>query len=133
MIASRPIPVNSANDHRAAQFASACGVIMERNVTDSILPGTLVSPQWLAERLTHPALRVVDIRGYVKTEDLGGGRQHAEYVGARDEYLAAHIPGSVFIDWTIDIVDPEHEVKAQIAPPVQFAAAMGERGIDGDT
>ena len=100
---------------------------------DSILPGSLVSVGWLAEHLSHPQLRVVDIRGYVKTEDLGGGRQHAEYVGARDEYLAAHIPGSVFIDWTIDIVDPEHEVKAQIAPPVQFAAAMGERGIDGDT
>ena len=38
--------------------------------------------------LTDPGLRIVDIRGYVKTEDLGGGRQHAEYVGARDEYDA---------------------------------------------
>ena len=57
-------------------------------MTDSILPGTLVSPEWLAERLDDPRLAVVDIRGYVKTEDLGEGRQHAEYVGARDEYDA---------------------------------------------
>ena len=100
---------------------------------DSILPGTLVSPEWLAERLTHPGLRIVDIRGYVKTEDLGEGRQRAEYVGGRDEYDREHIPGSVFVDWTTDIVDPEHEVKAQLAPADRFAAAMSQRGIGDDT
>ena len=98
----------------------------------SILPGSLVSVAWLGQHLNHPPLRVVDIRGYVKTEDLGGGRQQAEYVGARDEYFASHIPGSVFIDWTADIVDPDHEVKAQLAPPEKFAAAMSERGIGDD-
>jgi thiosulfate/3-mercaptopyruvate sulfurtransferase len=102
-------------------------------VCASILPGSLVSPEWLAQHLNEPGLRVVDIRGYVKTEDLGGGRQHAEYLGARDEYLEAHIPGSVFIDWTVDIVDPDHEVKAQLASPDRFAAAMSERGIGDDT
>ena len=106
---------------------------MERNVTDSILPGTLVSPEWLAERLTHPRLQVVDIRGYVKTEDLGEGRQHAEYVGARDEYDREHIPGSVFVDWTADIVDLDNEVKAQLAPAGTFAEAMGRRGIGDET
>ena len=100
---------------------------------DSILPGTLVSPEWLAERLTHPGLQVVDIRGYVKTEDLGEGRQHAEYVGARDEYDREHIPGSVFVDWTTDIVDPDHEVKAQLAPADLFAEAMSRRGIGDET
>ena len=100
---------------------------------DSILPGTLVSPQWLAERLTHPGLQIVDIRGYVKTEDLGEGRQHAEYIGARDEYERDHIPGSVFVDWTTDIVDPDHEVKAQLAPADRFAEAMSRRGIGDET
>ena len=99
---------------------------------DSILPGTLVTPQWLAERLTRPELRVVDIRGYVKTEDLGEGRQRAEYIGAGDEYDREHIPGSVFVDWTTDIVDPEHEVKAQLAPAGRFAEAMSQRGIGDD-
>src|SRR5215211_6415640 len=100
---------------------------------DSILPGTLVSAEWLAERLTDPGLQVVDIRGYVKTEDLGEGRQHAEYVGARDEYERDHIPGSVFVDWTTDIVDLDHEVKAQLAPADQFAEAMSRRGIGDET
>src|ERR671910_3841678 len=97
---------------------------------DSILPRTLVSPEWLAERLTDPGLQIVDIRGYVKTEDLGEGRQHAEYLGARDEFDREHIPGSVFVDWTTDIVYPEHEVKAQLAPADRFAEAMSRRGID---
>jgi thiosulfate/3-mercaptopyruvate sulfurtransferase len=100
---------------------------------DSILPGTLVDARWLHEHLTHPDLRVVDIRGYVKTEDLGGGRQRAEYVGARDQYDAGHVPGAVFVDWTEDITDPDAEVRAQLAPPGRFAAAMEERGIGDET
>jgi thiosulfate/3-mercaptopyruvate sulfurtransferase len=102
-------------------------------MSDSILPGTLVSSQWLLERLTQPHLRIVDIRGYVKTEDLGEGRQHAEYLGARDEYDHEHIPGSVFIDWTTDIVDPDHEVKAQLAPADRFSEALSRLGIGNET
>jgi thiosulfate/3-mercaptopyruvate sulfurtransferase len=100
---------------------------------DSILPGTLVSPQWLVERLADPGLQIVDIRGYVKTADLGEGRQHAEYVGARDEYDREHIPGSAFIDWTSDIVDPDHQVKAQLAPANRFADAMSHCGIGDES
>ena len=46
----------------------------------------LVTTVWLAGHLEDPAVRIVDIRGYVNKTDLGGGRQRAEYVGARDEY-----------------------------------------------
>lgn len=99
----------------------------------SMLPGSLVSPAWLAAHLNDPQIQVVDIRGYVKTEDLGAGRQHAEYVSAQDEYVTEHIPGSVFIDWTVDIVDPSQEVKAQLASAERFADAMSVRGIDGKT
>lgn len=99
----------------------------------SILPGTLVSKEWLAEHLEAPGLRVVDIRGYVKTEDLGNGQQRAEYIGARDEYENEHIPGSVFVDWTTDITDPDDPIKAQLAPAPRFAEAMSERGIGNDT
>lgn len=102
-------------------------------MSETILPGTLVSRAWLADHLEHPRLRVVDIRGYVKTEDLGGGVQRAEYVGASDEYEDEHIPGSVFVDWTSDITDPDDPVKAQLAPAPRFAEAMSERGIGNDT
>jgi thiosulfate/3-mercaptopyruvate sulfurtransferase len=93
----------------------------------------LVSTDWLAERLDDPNLRVVDIRGYVKKTDLGGGRQRAEYLAAREEYDEAHIPGAVYVDWTRDITDPDDPVPAQIAPPERFAALMASVGIGDDT
>ncbi len=68
----------------------------------------------------------------VTTEDLGGGRQRATSAGAPERYAAGHIPGSVFVDWTKDIVDPEADVKAQIAPPDRFAAAMERIGVGDD-
>jgi len=94
---------------------------------------SLVRTDWLAEHLGNPGLRVVDIRGYVKKTDLGGGRQQAEYLGARNEYDEAHIPGAVYVDWTSDITDPDDPVPAQVAPPDRFAALLGRLGIGGDT
>jgi thiosulfate/3-mercaptopyruvate sulfurtransferase len=100
-------------------------------VTEStlVLPGSIVSSDWLEANLDDPGLRIIDIRGYVKSKDLGGGLQSAEYVGARDEYDEAHIPGSVYVDWTVDIVNPNDPVKAQIATAEQFTEAMNARGI----
>lgn len=100
---------------------------------ETILPDTLVSSDWLEEHLGDPQVRVVDIRGYVDTTDLGGGRQRAEYRGARDEYERGHIPGSVFVDWTQDIIDPDSPIKVQIAPAARFKAAMEARGIGDES
>jgi thiosulfate/3-mercaptopyruvate sulfurtransferase len=97
------------------------------------LPDSLVSTDWLADRLGTSGLAVVDIRGYVKTTDLGGGQQRADYVAARDEYEAGHVPGAVFVDWTVDIVDPDASVRVQVAPPARFAATMEERGVGDET
>ncbi len=88
----------------------------------------LVETSWLAEHLDDPHLRVVDMRGYVRTVERDGV-QDALYVGARDEYELAHIPGALYIDWTSDIVDPGDEVEAQIAPPERFAALLGRLAI----
>jgi thiosulfate/3-mercaptopyruvate sulfurtransferase len=88
----------------------------------------LVETTWLAEHLNDPHLRVVDMRGYVRTVERDGV-QDASYVGARDEYEQAHIPGALYIDWTSDIVDPDDAVEAQIAPAQRFAEVMGRMGI----
>jgi thiosulfate/3-mercaptopyruvate sulfurtransferase len=92
----------------------------------------LVTTDWLAARLGDEDLRVVDIRGYVEKTDLGGGRQKAEYLAAREEYDEAHIPGAVYVDWTTDITDPNDPVSVQIAPPERFAGSMGSLGIGDD-
>lgn len=102
-------------------------------MSSSVLPDSLVNTDWLAANLDNPRVRIVDIRGYVLTTDLGEGRQHAEYLAAADEYDAGHIPGAMFVDWTTDIVDANAPVKAQIAPPPMFAAAMETIGIGDDT
>ena len=93
----------------------------------------IVSTEWLEEHLDDPNVRVVDIRGYVSTKPDGPGVEVATYRGAPDEYRAGHIPGAVFVDWTIDIVDPDDPVPAQVAGADRFARAMSERGIGDDT
>ncbi len=93
----------------------------------------IVTTDWLAEHLDDPDVRVVDMRGYVVTRPVGPGVEEAEYRGARDEYLAGHIPGAVYVDWTRDIIDPADPVPVQIAPPDRFAEAMAVRGIGDST
>lgn len=96
-------------------------------------PGTLVDTAWLAAHLGHPALRIIDMRGYVKTTPLGNGQQRADYLGAREEYAAGHIPGAVYVDWTTDIIDPDDPIPAQLATPEAFAALMGQLGIGDES
>jgi thiosulfate/3-mercaptopyruvate sulfurtransferase len=93
----------------------------------------LVTTDWLAEHLRDPDLRVVDIRGYVKKTPSGEGRQRAEYLGAREEYDEAHVPGAVYVDWTRDITDPDDSVPVQVASPERFAKVMASLGIGDDT
>ena len=88
----------------------------------------LVETSWLAEHVHDPHLRLVDMRGYVKTVERDGV-QDAVYVGAREEYEQGHIPGAVYIDWSRDIVDLDDPVEAQIAPADRFAEVMGRLGI----
>jgi thiosulfate/3-mercaptopyruvate sulfurtransferase len=102
-------------------------------MTQSSRERWLAEPDWLVEHLDDPALRVVDLRGVVRTTTEADGTQHAVYLGLRDEYLARHIPGAVFLDWTTDIVDPDDAVPAQVAPPERIAAVLGAAGIGDDT
>jgi thiosulfate/3-mercaptopyruvate sulfurtransferase len=93
----------------------------------------VVSTDWLAEHLGDPNVRVADIRGFVTTKPVAPGVELATYRGAREEYLASHIPGAVYIDWTRDITDADDLVPVQIAPPARFAEAMSVRGIGDET
>ncbi len=96
-------------------------------------PEPIVTTEWLEDHLDDPAVRVVDIRGYVSTKPDGPGVEVATYRGAPEEYHAGHIPGAVSIDWTVDIVNLDDPIPAQIADAARFAAAMSERGVGDDT
>jgi thiosulfate/3-mercaptopyruvate sulfurtransferase len=88
----------------------------------------LVSPDWLAAHLGDQGLRIVDVRGKV----LPPGHK-PRYLAKRADYDAAHVPGAVFVDWTVDIVDPADPVPMQVAGPAAFAAKMSELGIGDAT
>jgi len=90
---------------------------------------TLVSTAWLAEHLSAPNLRVVDIRGHV----LPATEPPPHYFNHYADYLISHIPNAVFIDWVHEITDPADPRHAQIAPPERFAAAMQRAGIGDQT
>ena len=105
----------------------------EEKRTRMELPGSLVSTEWLQQQLGLAPLSIVDIRGYVKSRDLGGGKQEADYLAAADEYAESHIPGAIFVDWTQDIVDPGDPVRAQIAQPQQFRKAMEAIGVGDES
>lgn len=93
----------------------------------------LVATDWLETQLRDSDLRVVDMRGSVSTRPVGPGVDEATYRGAPEEFLVGHIPGSVYVDWTRDIVDLDDRVPVQVAPPARFALAMAERGVGDAT
>jgi thiosulfate/3-mercaptopyruvate sulfurtransferase len=89
----------------------------------------LVTTQWLEDHLSDADLRIVDIRGHVipPTEPL------PHYFNHRADYLRAHIPGAVFVDWVHEITDPDDPRHTRIARPERFAASMSRLGIGPDT
>jgi thiosulfate/3-mercaptopyruvate sulfurtransferase len=82
----------------------------------------LVSTAWLAERLGHPDVQVLDGSWWMPAEARSG----------HDEYLQAHIPGAVFFD--IDaIADHTVDLPHMLPTPEAFAEAAGKLGLSRDT
>eukprot|EP00903_Cladosiphon_okamuranus_P010561 g9987.t1 len=92
-----------------------------------------VTTDWVEDHLGDPEVALVDIRGrVVKHGEEGSDFFSTAYEGLRAEYLDAHIPGAVFVDWTEDIAFTDEDgIPAQLADRETFVAAMEERGIAG--
>lgn len=80
--------------------------------------GPLVSAEWLHEHLGERDLRVIDFRWYLL------GKK------GRDEYLAGHIPGAVFVE--LDEVTGEGGGRHPLPTGAQFESAMRHAGVDRD-
>jgi thiosulfate/3-mercaptopyruvate sulfurtransferase len=94
-------------------------------MTDSRPPASrrLVTTEWLADHLDAPDVVVVDGSYYLPTMKRN----------AREEYLAAHIPGAVFFDID-EISDHSSDLPHMLPRPEAFASAMRGLGIgDGQT
>ncbi len=79
----------------------------------------LVTTDWLAERLGHPRLRVVDGSMYLPTS----GRDAAA------EYAAAHLPGAVFFDLEASS-DRRSSLPHMLPSAADFAERMSALGLD---
>jgi thiosulfate/3-mercaptopyruvate sulfurtransferase len=80
----------------------------------------LVTTDWLAERLDDPGIRIVDCR-FAFDRDC------------REDYQQSHIPGAVYLNWSIDLSDPDHQFESMIGPAAQVSAVMERLGIGDDT
>jgi len=81
-------------------------------VSESQLPGTLVSTEWLAARLDDPSIRIVE-----SDEDLL-------------LYDVEHIPNAQKIDWHADLNDP---VLRDYVSRERFETLLRAKGIDEST
>jgi thiosulfate/3-mercaptopyruvate sulfurtransferase len=97
--------------------------------TERLRAAHLVETDWLEAHLQDRGLRIVDLRGYVRTQTAEDGYQTATYIGAPEEYAAGHLPGALYLDWTRDIVDEDDPVAAQVAPAAKIACVLGGAGI----
>jgi thiosulfate/3-mercaptopyruvate sulfurtransferase len=86
----------------------------------AVMQDFLVSTDWLAERLADPGIRIVDCR-FAFDRDC------------RVDYEESHIPGAVYVNWSRDLTDINHEVEGMIAPPERVAEVMRNLGIGDDT
>ena len=87
-----------------------------------MMRSSLVSTQWLAERLDAPDIRVADASWYLP--------QAAR--NPRAEYESAHIPGAVFFDIE-DLSDEKNPLPHMLAPAPKFSSRMRRLGLgDGN-
>lgn len=85
-------------------------------------PELLATPEWLAEHLDRPDLRVLDVRW--RTDG-----------SARTTYGTGHVPGAVHLDWRDAVTEVADGGTAfLLAAPDRMAASMARAGVgDGTT
>jgi thiosulfate/3-mercaptopyruvate sulfurtransferase len=80
---------------------------------------SLVSTQWLAQRLGDADLVVIDASSHLPDAKRD----------ARAEFAAAHLPGARFLDLA-SLVDPESPVPAAVPTMAQFGERMAALGVN---
>ncbi|MQW72116.1 3-mercaptopyruvate sulfurtransferase [Sinorhizobium medicae] len=88
------------------------------NVENANRSDFVVSADWLEQRLSDPAVRIVDASWYLPAQNRD----------PKAEYAAAHIPGAVFFDQDA-IADPTSVLPHTLPSPEAFAKAVGAMGI----
>ena len=84
-------------------------------------PELLASPDWLAENLGRPEVRILDVRWRPDG-------------ASRVVFNDGHVPGATHLDWRAALTDAEApDGTLLLAPPDQVAAALAGAGIGNGT
>ena len=84
-------------------------------------PELLASPDWLAENLGRPEVRILDVRW----RPDGASRM---------VFNDGHVPGATYLDWREALTDRDApDGTLLLAPPDQVAAALASSGIGNGT
>lgn len=84
-------------------------------------PELVATPEWLAENLGRPDLRVLDLRWRPDGT-------------APALYATGHVPGAVLVDWRTSLVETEEGSDVlRLASPERMAAAMSRAGVGDGT
>jgi len=82
----------------------------------------LIAPEELAGRLGDPRLRLLDVRWWLA--EPGRGRR---------DYLAAHLPGAVWVDLDTDLAAPPGAGRHPLPDAAAFATRMAGLGVVDDS
>ena len=94
----------------------------EARVAEFARPDLIASPEWLAENIGRPDVRVLDLRWRPDGT-------------APELYAAGHVPGAIRLDWQTSVVESAEGSDALVlASPDRMAETMAAAGIaDGTT
>jgi thiosulfate/3-mercaptopyruvate sulfurtransferase len=99
-------------------YVRVYGAIILSMATDQHAIPSLVSTEWLAQRLGGPSTRVVDASWYLPTDPRN----------AAQEFAAAHIPGAVFFDLDASS-DRSTSLPHMLPTAADFSARMSALGL----
>lgn len=98
---------------------------MSQEYAPLVLAAPLVSAQWLQQQLEHPTLRILDCSQLMQKRPDGS----FGFVPARDDFAAAHIPGSNFVDVAGELSDSANPLPLMMPAVEQLAATWMRLGI----
>ncbi|HEY4254037.1 MAG TPA: rhodanese-like domain-containing protein [Roseomonas sp.] len=90
-------------------------------------PDAIVDTAWLDQHLDDPAVRIFDCTTYLRYE-TGTGRPYRVESG-REDYEAAHIRGSAFLDLQGELSDPSSPFNFTMPAADDLAARLAAKGV----
>ncbi|AXI41446.1 sulfurtransferase [Sulfitobacter sp. SK011] len=88
----------------------------------------LVNTPWLADHLTDPDLRIIDVRWKFREEN-GKGVAFDD----KADFLAGHVPGAMYVGMATELSDDTNDIPDMMLAAEAFAQKMRSLGVSNDT